>query len=547
MTIKKSSLLIFWLLVGVMAACSAVHAAVSVPEKRYYEYLAQPGDTLIGIAQQHIVDSREVKQLQKINKLNGTGAVKEGSFVRIPVSAMRQELSPAEIVAVSGPAFSNNQKIGAGGSIAEGTYVATGAGGFATIRLPNRSLLIMQPNTRLQLAILRQLGNTGGIPDYLVELAAGRIEIIATNQPVSTALFRIRTPEAQVNVSDGSLRVAYDETTKRTLAEVIEGTDTLHRRHKPKAALLNSGFGSPASHEIEPTAAALLPPPDLIGAKKIFTSSAAHFEFAALPGALSYRALMAKDASFTDVIADVISQSASVDFSSVPQGQLFLRLRGIDGNGLQGKDAFLAFQTKLPPAVPQLSIPGVAAQMSPGTTSFAWGAAPGASGYRLQLSRTAQFNELLVDQEVVGSLQFFSEKPLTAGSYFWRVAAARDGEFGEFSEIGQFSVRQLPAQLKIPEVSGGEVRFAWAGGPDENYQFQLSRNERFTDIVVERTLDKPEVLITELSKNIYYTRVRLADRSSGKTAAEWGPWSEIQQVEVYGSNWWLLLFGLPIL
>jgi outer membrane protein assembly factor BamB len=70
-----------------------------------------------------------------------------------------------------------------------------------------------------------------------------------------------------------------------------------------------------------------------------------------------------------------------------------------------------------------------------------WGARPGVSRYRLQLARDSSFTDIVFDRVISGTAYEITD--LSAGKYFWRVAALRS-ELGEFSSAGVVTVSEQP-------------------------------------------------------------------------------------------------------
>jgi hypothetical protein len=102
----------------------------------------------------------------------------------------------------------------------------------------------------------------------------------------------------------------------------------------------------------------------------------------------------------------------------------------------------------LPPA-PLLSGPQPAVyryRVLPPLVRFAWSGAAGE--YHFQLSRSARFESILLDQRL-GPAELVTGR-LERGSYYWRVSGLAQGAEGAYSAIGRCELRQ---QLSSPELS----------------------------------------------------------------------------------------------
>jgi len=81
------------------------------------------------------------------------------------------------------------------------------------------------------------------------------------------------------------------------------------------------------------------------------------------------------------------------------------------------------------PAMPTLLAPDVGAtfryrEMAP-SVQFRWGSVAGVDGYRLLISRNADFQGVVIDQRLTATS--FTYGNWSRGSYYWRVSALRAG------------------------------------------------------------------------------------------------------------------------
>ncbi len=550
----------------------------SQAEERFYTHIAGPGDSLIKIANRFLIKKQNWQALQKINQVDNPNLIPVGTRIRMPVSQMRTELANAEVIAVQGKVTASSGPLALGSAVKEGDKLKTGDDGFISIRLADGSILKVQSKSSIQLENARQLANTGGVADTVVRLESGRVETTVAKQKGPSSRYEIRTPTSNMGVRGTVFRVGGDEAGTRALSEVVEGAVAVASSGQSKLLSLPAGFGSVVEAGKPPSAPiALLPAPDLSGIAASTSTAKTRFQFPAIAMARGYRGQVATDANFNNLIADAQATAPIIEMAALPDGKLYFRIRGIDENGLEGNDAVKTLEVRATPVPPFLATPAPNAQVPAGQGRFEWAETKEALAYQIQIDRQldrdgkSQFFAPLIDKRVIAGTAFSLDAGLTPGQYQWRVASVRaNGDMGPFSEAQAFTARDVKAILAVPLVKGNEARFSWGGVKDSGqsggqfYQFQLSRNDRFTDIVIDRVVDKPEVTADGLSKNVYYIRVRAVDPplnpnaeksasavhsavQAGQSAGFKGPWSETQQVEVYASQWWLLMFGLPIL
>ena len=534
-------LLFKWLCVPALSANLLFSFNLDAQELRYYTHVAQQSDTLIGIANRYLIKRQDWQAIKTANRIENPNYIPVGTRIQIPVALMRTELVKAEIIALQGQVDSSNGALVVGSRVGEGEKLKTGDNGFVSIRLADGSILKVQSKSSVQLENMRQLANTGGVGDTIVKLDQGRIETSVAKQKGPGARYEIRTPTSNMGVRGTVFRVGGDATGKLALSEVVEGVVGVTSAGQVKALSLPAGFGSVVEAGKPPSAPiALLPAPDLNAVTPTSSKPQLRVQFPAVALAQGYRGQAATDDAFNNLIVDVIVATPLIDLTGLPDGKLFLRVRAIDQNGLEGKDGVKSVVVKATPAPPLLSYPADKAQMGSAQMRFEWIKAVEAVSYLLQIDRNEIFLAPLINKKIIAASVFTPQMPLAPGPYYWRVASVRaNGEIGPFSDVQLFTVRDAAIKLDIPNIKGADARFSWSGKPGQFYQFQLSQTERFTKIVADRVVDKTEVVIDGLAKNVYYIRVRAIDKPPAKPAdstAEYkGVWSDTVQVEIFGS------------
>jgi hypothetical protein len=266
------------------------------------------------------------------------------------------------------------------------------------------------------------------------------------------------------------------------------------------------------------------------------------FKFGDQPDARGYRAQVATDSAFADLRAEAVFKSPEAKFADFTDGEYFLRVRAIDGQGIEGSDAVIPFRLKARPEPPFTSAPKHKGKISGEQAEFVWTAASDAASYRFQLARDATFAAPLVDEKSSRSASITPSAKLVPGDYFWRVASIRaDGDAGPYSDVQSFILKPVPAAPNPPKEDGNRIGFSWGSEPGQTFDFQLARDAAFKDLVTEQKLNKPEITIDKPGDpGTYYMRYRATD-PDGFVA----PYSSAQSFEVKRSYWWLLLL-LPL-
>ena len=521
-----------------MLAALLAAPAVAAEAESDYVYVTRPGDTLIGIGRRLLRQARDWVQVQKLNRVADPYRMPSGSTLRIPVALLQPEAASARIVAVSGAARSGKDKAEAGASLGEDAELQTEGDGFVTIQLADGTLLTLQPRTRLRLEALKRYRNTEA-HDSRIGLGAGRVETQAPKQQGRPARVQIRTPGAVVGVRGTQFRVGADEDSGLARTEVTQGVVAAAKPEQPGAvAAVSEGYGLVVARDkpLGPPVA-LLPAPDLAATPELHERIVLRFAFPALAGAAGYRAQVATDKEFRHVRGESVTTGAEARFTNLEDGAYWLRARGIDAAGLEGRDAVKAFRLKARPEPPFASQPANRGKVRGDSA---------AASYVFQLARDARFEQLVAVADGIRDTQLTPQDKLAPGTYHWRVASVRaDGDRGPFGDVQGFELKPAPANPDPPTIDEDTLRFTWQAEPGQSFEFQLARDDKFVDIVAARKLDAPEFSLPRPEAGVYYMRVKATDPDGFV-----GPYTATQRVDVPRPPVprWLLLFLLaPLL
>lgn len=516
-------------------------SSAGAEDARFYVHSAERGDTLQKLANRYLRNKNDWQLFQIFNTINNPRAIPLGSKIRIPVSAMRVDPAPGEVIAASGSVTSAAGSIVLGSKVSEGDRLRTGDDSFVTIKLADGSTLTVQPKSNVRMEAARQLANTGGVTDMVVRLDSGRVETNVAKQKNTAARYEIRTPTSNMGVRGTLFRVGADESGKKGQGEVVEGLVAVSGATASASAqslALSAGFGTFVEAGKPPSPpVALLPPPNVASLPAQFQTPNVGFTFQAVPAAGSYRAQVAMDKEFTNLVANAASTAPAATFANLPDGSLFLRVRGIDANGLEGKDATHPFVVKARPLPPVLSSPGDKDRLLTSNVSLNWQAAPEAVSYRAQVATDEAFVSPVADEKTASGASLTPTVALKAATYYWRVASVNaKGETGPWSAVRTFvGAADLPI-LKT-KLSAGASQLEIDASAAQTHQVQIARDERFTNIASDRNITGNKFDLGNLGVGGYYIRVR-AVIGSEKVV---GPWSESRVLEVYpfGGGWWL--------
>ena len=361
-----------------------------------------------------------------------------------------------------------------------------------------------------------------GVFESAMQLINGRIESLVQKwrpgvsgdktQPVQTRN-SVTTPLATLAVRGTAFRVTMDSATHQTRGEVIEGvvaasSDAAGASEKR----LDAGFGSVVdAAKIVSDPIKLLAAPDVSRLATLLERPLLRFSLTPLEGARAYRAQVARDAAFNSVVAELVSPSPELRVVNVADGGYFLRVRAIDARGLEGFDATHAFNLKARPEPPLISTPAAKGKVRAAAVEFRWAENTEAATYHLQVAPDASFKSLIFEDKSIKGPQAVADK-LALGEYFWRIASLRkDGDRGPYSDVTSFVLMALPAQAAPPQVGDGDIKFRWSGEAGQRFEFQLASDAKFAQLLLTRTLDKPEIDVPRPNSGAYFMRYRATD------------------------------------
>ena len=375
-------ILVAALLFGLPAASVAQPATGLPPPAADIEYTAKDRDTMIGIARRYLINGErfEVQRaLWEHNKLRDKDRINPGQVIRIPENWMKDEASAIELAHVEGEVTSKGQPLQPGAKLAPGDDFKTGRNGYVVIKLADGSTLNLQPGSDMAIEGVRK-SPLAPAPDAQFTLKTGRVEATVARRSPGGARFEVRTPIAVAAVRGTKFRVTADEANRAALSEVLEGEVQINDAGNLGNVTLNAGFGTRVNEGQAP-----LPPRALLAAPRLWTGirlwvrRPIRLNFTRLPGAVGYRVLVARRPDFADVISESIAGTNVIALPDLENGPYFVRVRGIDDLGLEGRDTQADLVVALEGAPAKPAAPAPATPPAPAAPAAEPPAAPAAA------------------------------------------------------------------------------------------------------------------------------------------------------------------------
>ncbi|MBW7901014.1 MAG: FecR domain-containing protein [Rhodocyclaceae bacterium] len=513
-------------------------------------YTIQRGDTLIHLAQRHLLREGDWVRLQRDNAIADPRRLRPGSRLRVPVRLLRQAPAALTVEAVHGPvlwrAGEGEWAPAKGGDrLDAGATVKTGADASALLRLADDTRILISPESAVVLDGLRQYG-TGMMVYSRLRLDQGQAEIDANPGQRPNVNLRIDTPGAQTVVRGTRFRVGTDGAATRE--ETLQGAVTVTAGGR--GVSVEQGKGTVArtgEPPMPPTA--LLPAADTAGLPTRFERLPMRFPVPQLQDAEAWLGQISPDEDFRRILLERSTAKGPLVFADLPNGDYVLRLRGADRFGLQGHDALHRFTVFARPFAPGINAPGDGGTVRTARPRFEWTHAVDVSGYRLQVAEREDFAAPLHDAGA-GGTEWTPAADLPAGRLYWRIASIDgSGRQGPWSTAAAFTYKPGPGPVDAGRIStqlrDDALQLELGPPPAElRYAVVLSGRPDLGEPLAEVRADDGSIRLPRPEGGTYYLGIGFEDIADGTP----GPKS-VSKIDVPHPFPWpaLLILLLPLL
>lgn len=476
-----------------------------------------PGDTLFGIASDYLRPDHNWHDLQQFNQIRSAYRLRPATRLRIPLAWAATEPSSARVLFANGRV---SRVLGRHASIpltpgmilTEGSRISSAPGASATLELVDHSKIRVLPDTTLVLAHLRQYRHTN-IINTVLRFSHGQVESSVDPAHRGIGRYEVNSPLAVTGVRGTQFRVGLRDHDSQMTNEVLKGVVAVQGAGSATPSAITAGQGTIVGPDGKVQAPRpLLPAPSLRGIATRQSQPIERFAYAALPGAVSYRAIVARDRAIDDILLTGSFRGPVAKFAGLPDGRYYLAVSGIDADGLEGRRRVVAFEIAAHPGIPVAVAPPRDAPVSGPHVEFDWGQVGDAAGYHFQLARTPNFAAPLRDERQAGSRLRIAD--LTPGRYYWRVASiGRDGRSGAFSAPLPLGVTVAPelTAMQAQTRSPAAVQLTWAADATQTYRVELARDPDFTLPIAAGVTHAPDWHLAPLPSGTYYVRVSSLD------------------------------------
>lgn len=486
-----------------------------------------PGDTLYSLAQRYLASPRQWPALQRHNAIANPLRLQPGQVVRIPEAWLSAKPVVAVVDFVHGAVNAASRPqvpgmpVAAGAQLAEGTRLQVGEDGYVSVRLADGSLIRVLAGSDVTLDHMRQRTATG-TTSVGIGLQRGSVQSTVTRKTTPAQRFDIRTPLAVASVRGTEFDVSVTDgghtATSVTRGLVAVRTPT-HAGTAPGADLLAGEGNTVTGAGTLSQTVKLLPAPDLAALPPVLesTDNTVALAVPAVPQAALYRVRFARDEALVQVVRNANFPTPHFRFDGLPDGPYFVGIRGVDGAGISGVEARAAVTVKVIPAPPPpfYQSPAPGAQVSNPQVLLLCTAVPGVTWFHLQVSRSEDFANPLVDENRLSVCEYTTQ-PLTPGTWYWRVASISQHSNGKtftgpFAAPQSFTVLPAAPAFVAAGTAGMDNQVHWDGQTGHTYRIQVAQDEAFAQIVADQATQQPTWDFADLAPNTYYLRVQAID------------------------------------
>lgn len=344
-----------------LSACTA-WATIDKPTEPFISYTVKTGDKLEVVARALLIDPRKWDELARLNGLKNPNFITPNQVIDVPRSLLNFDKQPklsvgGTLQSTNGAVTINGTAAQAGSAVPEGARVQTAAGSSAVVKMADGSTVQLMPRSLAE--VVSSHGYAMKDPassisttwfSGAIRLIEGVIDVAADKTAKRKDPMNVTTPTSNIGIRGTQFRVAYEDLASRAArTEVLEGRVRADNPAQASGADVSGGFGVAIKpNEREVKVVALLPAlPESALPERVQRAREANravWQVGTLTGAVGYRAELAQDAAFVQIVSDAKSATPALDFSTAPNGNYFARVRGFDSNGIEGYNAVRRIQ-----------------------------------------------------------------------------------------------------------------------------------------------------------------------------------------------------------
>ncbi|RJR48833.1 MAG: LysM peptidoglycan-binding domain-containing protein [Desulfobacteraceae bacterium] len=507
------------------------------PRPLNVELRVSEGDNLTNICKRYLNEPGRWREIARLNRLADPDLIHPGQVLLVPANLLKGLPLHGVVTFVKGKAelYDREQatwrEIRLDDRVAQGSRLKTGEESALEITFAEGDALLLRANTDVELASSQKKGVLHRA--YKIFLDVGRTVTKIRKVTGEESRFDIRTPSALAMARGTEFRLSVNPE-NATRCEVLEGEVGISAGERMVA--VKEGEGTVVERDTPPLKPRpLLPPPRLLNPAPVFKSLPLDLSFEEIAGAVSSRVSISRDEQFRDIVLEaVIRPGEKWKAAQLEDGVYYLRGLSIDEIGLEGtpSDTFV-LKLRVNPLPPYSRKPMDGGEYVDNRLSVQWLKVRDAASTHVQIAEDPEFMRLRSDQRDLKELTYTTE-PLEPGTYYFRArSVAEDGYEGGWSDALAFKIIPPPPSppLQAPEMADDGIHLRWRNmGEKFTYHFQMSSDESFRDVLLDRVLSQPEIKLEKPEKSgSYFVRTSTIDPNGNE-----GSFSPPQSFEIEG-------------
>jgi hypothetical protein len=483
------------------------------------EIRVKKGENLYTVCQDFLENIEDWRQVARINGIKNPHRIYPGQKLIIPLRLTRGVPVDGIVTFITGEVSvisSGSQEwqtLRLNDRIAQGNRIQTGETGAVEITFENDFTVFLRSKTTIEVTATRKKGALYLL--YRLFLRTGKVVSRLKQISGKESRLEIQTPSAVATPRGTAFRSAVDaEATTRI--EVLNGEVLVWGTQR--TVEINAGEGTRVEKDKDPVKPRkLLSPPSPLDLWSLYRAMPLEFRFEQVEGASLYRIMLARDKEFKVLIRNkVIKPYDRLQIGGIEDGTYFLQSRSIDDIGLEGISLKpVEVRVRVNPLPPFTQSPENGAEFREKSIRFQWLNASQAVRYHLQVAEDPGFNSIIENRPDIDGVSHKIGN-LNYKTYYFRVCSiAADGYQGIWSDTLHFTIIPPPPSppLEQPQMGDRELRIRWPGqGNGVSYHFQMSKDQAFKNMVVEKRLAEPQINLEKPRyPGTYYVRVRSID------------------------------------
>jgi hypothetical protein len=459
------------------------------------------GDTLSNICRKYLDNPNNWRAVATVNRLKNPDRIYAGQRLIVPVDMLKGVPQDGLVTFIKGNVTARRsdgqawETLRLKDMVAQGVLIRTGEESSVEITFKDGTSLFQGPGTELGLTASMQRGSSNFVKRLYLKAGKFITKIRAATGQENR--FEVDTPAA-VAVARGTEFRSSVDAGQTARFEVLEGTvsvEGLKRRvdvREKEGTIIRRG-------ETPAPPVRLLPAPALAEPQPVYKRLPMRLAFSTVEGAQSYRVVLARDGAMKDSVrSEAVKPGEPFEVKGLDDGTYYLQTTSIDGNGIEGMPLDpLKVVLRTKPVPPFVQFPMDGGEYGGNTVEAKWLRVREAQGYQFQVAGEAGFSASVAEGKDVRDASAKVKLP-EYGSYFFRIRSlASDGFEGDWSDSLRFSISALPPAPSVdrPQVGKDEIYLRWQDlGAGMKYRFQMARDESFSSPVMDKKVEKPEVI-----------------------------------------------------